>query len=365
MYLLYVNPHKGRFCVLCLLALYLSCYNPYMQPFKSQSAMALLLVMFIVALASMIVIQLTYSTYLGSRISSSAERSVQAEYLLKSGLNFAMVLIKEDVEPGDSAKDIWGKYANGLPIQKEQLTNYTLPDVPLAIEIRPEGAKLNIRQLVPSNLTGLPDVTIREVLARLFTNLKVGYEYDAEEYTAPDSKVFQFKSKDLISNLIDYMDKDETAYSDSGYQGVEGPNSQFPNREITRIGELAAVPGFTAERVKRLLPYLTTVDNRQININLASKTMLTSLDSELTSDYADQIISFRTGENGPFKNSSDLQNILPAAVFDNIKSLVTYESNRYQIIAKAEYSTSVFFLRAEVAKNGRKQLPAIKSIELF
>lgn len=342
-----------------------------MKTFRSglkQPGLALLLVMFIVALSSMLVVNLTYSTYLGSRISVTAERSVQAEYLLKSALNYAMVLLKEDIEPGDSGKDIWGKYANGLPIQRTDLLPYTLPDVPMELEIRPEGAKLDIRQLVPSNLTGLPDVNIRGILERLFANdlVKVGFEFDGEEFAAPDGQTFKFTSKDLISNLIDYMDRDETAYADSGYQGVEGPNSLFPNREITRIGELAAVPGFTASRVKKLLPYLTTVDNRQININLAPKVMLMSLTPELDATVADAIIAFRKSDLGPFKNANELQSVLNSeSIYEKIRGLVAYESGRFQIVAKVEYSTSIFFLRADVAKTSRKQLPDIKTMELF
>jgi type II secretory pathway component PulK len=337
-----------------------------MQVSKRESGLALLIVMFIVALASMLVVNLTYSTYLGSRISVTAEKSVQAEYLLKSAVNYAMVLIKEDIIPGDSAKDIWGKYAMGIPLQKDELVNYTLPNIPITLEIRPEGAKLNIPRLSSVSLGGQPDIKVRGVFERLFSNIQVGFEFDGEPFIAPDGQEFKFTSKDLIANLIDYMDKDEDPYTDTGYQGVEGPNSLFPNRPIARIGELNGVPGFTASRIKKLLPYVTTLSKQNVNINLASKTLLTSLDPDLTPDIADKMIAFRKSDDGPFKQASDLQDLLnDATLFGNLQGLVDYESNRYQVLAKVEYSTSIFYIRVDLQKNGKKQLPSIKTLELF
>ena len=334
---------------------------------KQSKGLALILVTFIVALASILVINLTYSTYLGSRISVTAERSVQAEYLLKSALNYAMVLIKEDLSPEDSIKDVWGKYAQGIPLQRDDLLPDTLPNIPLWLEIRPEGSKLNIRELAPRSINQLPSIKIRDLLARLFANsaVSVGYEFDGELYYDGSGKAYQFTSKELIGNLIDYVDQDDLPYDQDGFRGIENQNSNFPNSEITRLAELAAVPGFTAARVKRLLPYLTTVDNRRININLAPRVLITSLDDGIDEALADRIIAYREGEEGPIRNPADLQNLIPQAVFDNINSLISFDSGRFQVISKVEYSTSVFFLRADLADNGRKQLPGIKSLELY
>lgn len=334
---------------------------------KNSRGLALILVTFIVALSSILVINLTYSTYLGTRINVTAERSVQAEYLLKSALNFAMALIKEDITPEDSAKDNWGKYALGIPLQRNDLLPNTLPDIPIYLEIRPEGSKLNIRELAPRSINQTASVKIRDVLHRLFSHptVAVGFEYDGEEWVAPGGRAYQFDSKSLIANLIDYVDQDETAYDQNGFQGIEGPNSLFPNSEITRLPELAAVPGFTAGRVRRLLPYLTTVDNRRININLASKVLLMSLDPGIDDPTAEAIIAYRNSDQGPFKSPSELQNLVPQSVFDNIDSMISYDSGRFQVVAKVEYATSVFFLRADLAKNGRKELPSVKSLELF
>lgn len=329
---------------------------------SNESGLALLLVMFIVALASIVVINLTYSTYLGSRLSSNIEHSVQSEYILKSALNFARVLIKTDETEEDSYQDIWGKFANGVQIPSE-LLDIQVPNLKIELEIRPEGAKMNLKSIVPRTLNGQPDVRWRGVLDRLFVQL--GFDNDNEEEGAGPFEGRVFTAKEMVANLIDYVDEDHEPYDSDGYRGIEDENIGFPNTQISRVGELAAIPGFTAARMQKLLPFVTTQDNLRININLAAKILIQSLHPDLEGDPVDKIMAFRSSTDGPFQNVSKLQDFITSDLFDQIQSLVTVQSNRFQVLAKVEYGTSTAYLRAFLSKAGRNQLPAVQSLELF
>lgn len=337
--------------------------SPSFQKQASERGLALLIVIFIVALASIVVINLTYSTYLGSRISVTAERSVQAEYILKSTVNFARTLIKMDDTDEDSLKDFWGKFSNGLDLPPDML-GINVPNIRIQLEIRPEGSKMNIKSLVPRTLNGQPDTKWRDVLERLC--LKLGFDADQEQQASGSYEGRNFTVKEMIGNLIDYMDSDKEPYEADGFKGIENDSSGFPNTQISRLAELAAVPGFTPARVQMLSPFLTTRDNLRININLAPKLLLSSLHPDVADAQVESIIQYRNSEEGPFQNISKLRDfVTDDSAFNEISSLLTERSNWFQVLAKVDYGTSTYFLRSYLSKTGKNQLPIIQSIELF
>ncbi|MCO6431433.1 MAG: general secretion pathway protein GspK [Deltaproteobacteria bacterium] len=329
----------------------------------SQKGLALLLVTFIVALASIIVVNLTYSTYLGSILGLTAERSVQAEYVLKSAVNFARVLIKEDITDEDSMRDEWGRFANGLAVPPE-LLGMAAQNVLIELEIRPEGAKLNVNNLVPRQFNGQPDLKYRRIFERLFTLLQ--FDQDEEEQASGPAQGEFFGVKEMVANLIDYMDPDEEPYDADGFRGIENERSGFSNNRISRLEELAAVPGFTPARVQRLLPFLTAYDNFYLNLNLAPRILLLSLHPDLEEAQIDQIIAFRSSEEGPFQNTNKLAEFIPDdSILSDINPLLTHRNQWFQVLAKVDYGTSTYYMRALLSKNSKGELPDIRKQEIF
>ena len=294
-------------------------------------------------------------------------RSLQAEYLLKSAVNIARVIIANDVSPEDAEQDIWGMFSQGMVVDPA-LLGITEPNIRVSLEIRPEGAKIPVRALVP--VAGRePDKRWRGVFVRLFQSL--GFDDDEEkDHTGFFNDRF-FNSEEMVAALVDYMDKDEKDYApDDFVPGIESqlPKGYFPNTRMRRVGELATIPGFTPARVQRLIPFLTVFDNNRININLAPALVLKSLHEDITDDQVQEIISFRKGDQGPFTEpgwSSDLSDILGEDIFRSIFSFTGIQSNWFQILAKVDYSTSVYFMRAYLSKSGNGELPKIRSVELF
>ncbi len=324
---------------------------------------------------------LAYSTYIGARLSTAVEHSIQAEYILKSALNFARVLIQEDTSPDeDGIQDIWGKFSEGTPLPAE-LLGIREQNVQIELEIRPEDSKLPLSVLQAS-----PSGDWRQAFASLFRSL--GFDEDKNE--VDESGYFSgkhFTSEELVANIIDFMDADSENYSppDNFAEGVEEqvPKGVFPNARITRMSELAGVPGFTATRVRKITPFVTVSGagsantpigpTNYVNINFAPPLVVKSLHPDITDEQVQQIVAFRSAET-PFTDtnkSSELQRIITETrAYTFVNNVARAKSTWFQVLAKVSYGTSVHFLRASIYRQpgtntAAKDLPRVFSMELF
>lgn len=295
------------------------------------------------------------------------ERGMQAEYLLKSAVNFARILLKEDITSEDSVQDFWGPFSSGAPIPLE-LLGIQEPNVRVALEIRPEESKIPLRALVPTS-AGEPDIKWRDTLVRLFRNL--GFDADGEEDQTGLFPGRQFSSEELVANLVDYMDQDKESYRPGDFaSGIESdlPQEYFPNTRITRVGEIKVIPGFTPARIRRIEPLITVFGNSRVNINLAPEVVLRSLSEDLNEQQIESIGEFRKGEDGPFtfQNQKErLSEMIGESTYDRINTMISVESRWYQVLAKVDYGATTYFMRAFLSKEEKNELPAIRSLEIF
>jgi len=337
-----------------------------------ERGVALIIVIFIVALASIIVINLAYSTDMAGRINAMTERSLQAEYLLKSATSVARVLIKEDTSAEDGPQDIWAKFSEGQPVPPEVL-GINEPNLRAYLEIRPEDAKMRVNQILP-NSTGQPDQRWRGVFVRLFRSL--GFDDDQKEVDTWGPRIGEHTDAEgLVGRLIDYMDADTESYSPGGIESELPSDQPFPNKGITRLSELSQIPGFTPNRVRRLTPFMTAYGAGRVNINFAPALVIQALSEGITEDMAQRIISFRESEEGPFQFSTlkqSMTDIVGDEVYENqsqtgISSLITPGSDQtyYQVLAKVDYGTATFFMRSILRRQGTGNLPILHSVELF
>ncbi|RMG40313.1 MAG: hypothetical protein D6719_11345 [Candidatus Dadabacteria bacterium] len=325
----------------------------------------MILVIFIVSLATILITNLAYSTHLRMRTSQYTSNSLQAEYLLKSLTNFARLLIQADQSQTASKKTPWGLFADGRAVPPELLDIKT-PNINLAIEIQPQNAKLPINLVMTKSQAGKVDH--RRIFVRLFKLL--GFDNDQEEDQTGFFPKRVFSPEEMVANLIDYMDTDKQSYNAADFaSGIESelPEDYFPGSRITRFKELEKIPGFTPARLRKLQPLVTTDPNSyQININLAPKIVLQALHDDISAEDAQGIVDFRNSDNGPFNInvSTQLATLLDQSVVDSIQSLLTGYSKNFQVLTKVEYGTSTYFMRTTLSRSG-SELPRITSLELF
>ncbi|MBX7144653.1 MAG: general secretion pathway protein GspK [Oligoflexia bacterium] len=327
-----------------------------------------MLVVFIVALASILVLNLTYSSFVSARVNRAVEHGLQAEYMLKSAVSFARVLLREDHTPEDGTQDLWGKFSSGAAVPLE-LLGINSPNTSIELEIRPEESKFPLRAIIPTT-GGEPDKNWRDAAARLFKNL--GFDEDEEKDQTGYFPDRHFKSDELVANLIDYLDQDSESYDPGDFaKGIESelPDGTFPNgRILRRVGELKTIPGFTPNRMRKLEPLVTIFGANVININLCPGLVLKSLSEELTDANIEAIVAFRKSEEGPFtfeNRKERLGEIIGDPVYDKINAMITVESRWFQVLAKVDYQTSTYFMRAYVSRDKAGALPQVRSIELF
>lgn len=338
---------------------------------SGEAGVALILVMFVVALATIIVVELAYSSYIGGRLNRGAQRSLQAEYLLRSTLSLAQILLKTDSSNEDRLfpEDAWAYFRDGAAVPLEFL-GVSEPNLSLALEIRPEDAKLRLQLLDPISLDGR---RYAEILLRLFQHPTLDFDNDGQLDESGRVTTKEFGAAEMIANLLDFMDADTTSYDEGPFQGVEGQLEQgdeFPNRRISRVEELSSIPGFTPLRVQKLLPFVTTQGSHaRVNVNLAPRELLESIDPNVSSGDVEAIVEFRGDPNrGPVTQVNQDLSALIGSQDDFFNRLTVGEERRvFQVIAKADYQTSVYFLRAYVERDrvGPGSSLRVLSMEFF
>jgi type II secretory pathway component PulK len=352
-----------------------------MQGGKGDSAgVALILVLMVIAICSALTIFLGSSTYFNARVHDDFIKRVQAEYVLKSALNVARTLIAQSRGDSDPPKNGWGPLVAGMDFSGD-IIGIEDPNVVIGLEINSVDSKLTLRKLYDHSrgVTGGAHTLFlkwRDSFVRLFQGL--GFDNDNETDSKGPFRGKVFNSQELVANLIDYMDSDEASYDDQGFAGgIESslPKGTFANQNmIHSLSELESIPGFTSGRIRKLTPFITTEPVDQANVNLISSRVLMAIAPELSQQSADEIVNHARGPDGPFETFT-FSNLLSPYFkdFNEISRMITVRSSYLQVVARVQYGTSKYFLRATLDKSllgsssdpSEDGLPEVIKLELF
>jgi type II secretory pathway component PulK len=334
-----------------------------------ERGIALLMVIFTITLLSILAIALTQSSYIGSQLHRSFVDRFRAELLLRSALNVALEIIAQDSGEVDPPKDSWGPFIPGQTVPATIL-GITDPRLEIGLEITAENSKIPLFRVKQTpGISGFAQW--RDILARLFELSGCDTDGEADHTGLFGDRIFS--SKEMVGNLIDYLDEDPSSFSEGGYTGVEAelPEGYFPQKEVKSmtIQELVAVPGFTPNRLRKIEPYITPLaEVMTVNINLAAPLVLRAIDSNITEDAAEAIAEFARGGEGPFSSQNQKGDSVLSANFRNYDSLkgliVTDKSTSLQIITKVQFGDRRFFARARVERKAG-QPPSVIMTEFF
>ena len=319
------------------------------------------MVVFMIALASALLISLTDSTYVAMRLNSAAEHRIKAEYILKSAVSVAQVLVKTDITPyDDPQQDAWMAFADGREVPGEML-GLPEPNIRVTLMIASKSGKIPLARVWQARSP--TDTTWRDIVTALFRIL--GFDTPAPNTNTSSSAPF-VNAEEMVANLIDYLDPDQTNYQQNGFaSGVEAnlpDDVQFRNDKTidSLASELASIPGFTPGRIQKILPfvYVSTRSVSNVNLNAAPYEVVAAM-TDTTS--AAQLLACRQSQ-GPFKNVvSDLQNCRVTITGPNNFSV---SGNLYEVIAKVEYGTAAFMASAELSGASGK-LPTITNFQVY
>lgn len=336
---------------------------------KKAKGVALVLVVFIVALASMLVINLTYSTFLAARTTGLVERSLQSEYLLKSLLNFSQILIQNDTDVNVDSygpDELWGIFASNPQIPNHYF-GITDQSSEISMQIVPTNSKFNISLL--GNITSNPNRSDPDARAQQIESMMNELGFDDDLLEADNKKIAGGKSysvREVIGNLIDWQDRDDKSFDDPFYTGMEKQvnKDSIRNKKFNLIGQLSEVPGITPRRLQALIPYISTIGAAQsvrsgLNVNTATPEVLIYAHPEIDEGTVSSIQQY-LDSSGPFKTTQDITNsgVLPTDLVAS--SIFTTSSSSFDIYAEVKSGLQrPYYLKARLAR-GRGQLATPK-----
>lgn len=328
-----------------------------LQRDRCNTGSALVVVLWVVGLLSIFVLAFAFDMHIEARITSTWRRKLQAEYLARSGLEFARMVMSDADDPALQNTDPLLYIADGedeaaraaaLAIHNGGSAEITrdLGKGEFTVKITPENSKIDLIKLI--NDLNQPDPEVPASLS--------AYERLASLF---DRAGIPWEMRDiLVDSLLDWVDQDELSRlngAESDFYERLDPPYKSKNRMIDTVDELALIRGFdelvpeTEQTVYDVVAdYFTTYGDGKLNINGADLDTIIAyfgVDEQL----AQQIIDSRAGPDGtmgtpddePYKSSdlSELQALLHLA---DAQSLTTQHGGLFNIQSMGKVQ-DVFF----------------------
>jgi general secretion pathway protein K len=289
---------------------------------KSERGIALFLVLWVMALLTVIAGEFCYAVRTEANITRNFKEETQAYYIAVSGFYWAVgeLVVREFIP--------WGRMTTGGEKQKDGVRwriNADVPAVPFGggrfkVTGENENGKVNL------NRAGAP--LLKMVLDHF--------------------KLEETEKNIIVDSIMDWRDKDHfhrlNGAENDYYLALPEP---YPckNGDFTSIGELLLVRGVTPElfhgglkdlvsvyQDKEVIPGASTssrtgaADFDRININAASPRMLRAL-PRLTDDLVREIMKYREKKN--FESLSDLHSVVGAEAYMAISPYITMSLSPY------------------------------------
>lgn len=271
---------------------------------------------------------LAWQGTLATRQAENIAAARQARQLVHAAAMSAAVLIAQDDPRVDHRGEAW---ARSLPAM-------AIDGATISALLTDEQAKFNVNNLADSHGTSEVDLAaFRRLLAR------VGL---------PES---------LADAVLDWIDTDGEVTDPQGaedayYAGREPPY-RAANREIGEIGELLLVKGFTADRLRRLEPYLTALPGAtRVNVNSASAELLAALLPGISLSTAQAIVAARDKE--PYGSKLEFTRRLPVSAAQAASDLLDVRSDYFAVRGTVRAGRISAGYRGLVGREG----PTVRSI---
>jgi general secretion pathway protein K len=240
-----------------------------------QRGVAILTAMLVVALGTMIAVNLMWKASLDLRRTTSALAADQGLMYLQGAEAWAGDILRQDQVDSiesDHLGEIWAAELPPIPVDGGVISG----------RVEDLQGRFNINNLVT------PQGEEDEIARRQFERLLEMLELDPS----------------LAGVAVDWLDPDsETRFpfgaEDDVYSGFDPPY-RASNTVITSPSELMAMSGFELESYRLLLPYVTALPSgTTLNVNTASDVLLASLSDDIDLSRGAALIEERGGADFP------------------------------------------------------------------
>lgn len=240
-------------------------------PRIEQRGVAVITAMLVVAIGTIIAVNLLWQGTLDLRRAEAALAADQGMMLVQGAEAWAADILRQDLVDSPEADHLgeqWAFELPPLPVDGGVITG----------RIEDLQGRFNLNNLIGND--GRESQLARRQFERLLFNVEV--------------------DPGLAGAVVDWLDADTDQRFPSGgedatYSGADPPY-RTANSMITSVSELMAIAGFDRESYRQLAPYVAALPNgTKLNVNTASEVVLSSLSDDIDLATAGSLVDERAG----------------------------------------------------------------------
>jgi general secretion pathway protein K len=301
-----------------------------------QRGVALITAVLMVALATMLAVDVGFRGFLDQRRSGTLLAMDQALQVALGAEAWAADFLKKDLQDSqtDHLGEIWARPLPPLPIDGGSVEG----------RIEDMQGRFNVNNLVNADGTTNPEAV--KQLERLFAMLEIEPAW--------------------ASAVADWVDADTQpgfpdGAEDSVYTGRDPPHLAA-NMPVTRVSEIMVLPGFGAERYLRVRPFLAALPvGTPLNVCTAPGMVLDAL-SEGSREFGLNPQDLETRrKDACFPTLEDLRGALGDSAYNELKNSLTESSRYFRATAWVTIGTTQFTLYSLLARSPGSVRPVLRS----
>lgn len=294
-----------------------------MKPVHQKGA-AIIMVMLIVALATLLATYIARQQSLWQQQIESRFDRTQARQFGIAGIDWARAILADDARVGttDHAGEMWASRLPAMPVENGEVSGF----------IEDQQGRFNLNRLVRNGVVSTKDLaTFQRLLGLLGL------------------------PEDLANSVADWIDSDSEIRYPGGAEDVFYLSLPKPyraaNRPLAEIGELILVRGFNEKIIERLKPYVSVLPAvTPINVNFAPPEVLVALLPDLSLSDARQLVYQRRGN--PFKDMESFKTRLPRTTFQVLPEDFGVESQFFLVTGRAKIGSALVTTQVLLQRSG-------------
>jgi len=303
----------------------------------AQRGVALITAVLMVALATMLAVDVGYRGFLDQRRTGTLFALDQGYEIALGAEAWAADFLKKDMQESqtDHFGETWARPLPPLPIEGGTVEG-RLEDM---------QGRFNLNNLIHTD--GTPNPTAVKQFERILAMLEI--------------------EPNWATAMADWIDRDTQpgfpdGAEDSVYTGMDPPHLAA-NMPITRVSELLVLPGFGPERYAKLKPFVSALPvGTPLNVCTAPGVVLDSLSEDAREFSLNPEDLGNRRKNACFPTLEDLRGSLGDAAYMELKNSLTESSAYFRATVWVTIGTTQFTLYSLLARGGAGSVrPALRS----
>ena len=300
-----------------------------------QRGVAIIMVLLIVALATVLATYLAQQQQLWQRQVESQFDRAQARRLGVAGIDWARAVLADDARANttDNDSEMWALRLPAMPVDNGEVIGV----------IEDRQGLFNLNNLVRNGQSSAPDIAQFQRLLGLLG-----------------------LPGDLALALADWMDSDsDTQYpggaEDAYYLSLPQPY-RSANRQLVELGELSVVKGFDGPSIERLRPFVSVLPLSQpVNVNFAPAEVLSAMIPDMNLSNARMMVQQRRGK--PYSDIADFKQRFPRSDIEINDMDFSVTSNFFWVTGRARVANSQVTTQALLQRSAGWPMVVWQSIQ--